>query len=41
MGLLEDADLPPTTQAMAGLAATEEAAKKAWAEWGDIKRNYK
>jgi photosystem II stability/assembly factor-like uncharacterized protein len=41
LGAIEDADLPPTTQAIAGLAATEEAAKKAWAEWTDIKRNYK
>ena len=40
MGTLEDADLPPTTQAIAGLAATEEAAKKAWAELAAIKRNY-
>jgi hypothetical protein len=40
LGILEDADLPPTTQAVAGLAATEEAAGKAWAEWVEIKRNY-
>jgi photosystem II stability/assembly factor-like uncharacterized protein len=40
VGILEDADLPPTTQAVSGLAATEEAAKKAWAEWMAIKRNY-
>jgi hypothetical protein len=40
LGILEDADLPPTTQAIAGLEATEEAAKKAWAEWTEIKRNY-
>jgi hypothetical protein len=40
LGLLEDSDLPPTTQAIAGLAATEEAAKKAWAEWDAVKRNY-
>jgi hypothetical protein len=37
---LEEADLPPTTQAIAGLAATEEAAKKAWAEWAAIQRTY-
>ncbi len=37
---LEEADLPPTTQAIAGLAATEEAAKKTWTEWVEIERNY-
>ena len=37
---LEEADLPPTTQVIAGLAATEEAAKKTWTEWVEIDRNY-
>jgi len=37
---LEEADLPPTTQVIAGLAATEEAAKKTWTEWVEIERNY-
>jgi hypothetical protein len=40
LGILEDADLPPTVQAIAGLEASEEAAKKAWAEWAEIKHNY-
>jgi photosystem II stability/assembly factor-like uncharacterized protein len=39
LSVLEDADLPPTIQAVTGLEATEEAAKKAWAEWAAIKRN--
>ena len=34
--LVEDADLPPTTQAIAGLHATEAADKKAAAEWMGI-----
>ena len=40
LSTLEDADLPPTTQAVAGLELTESAAKKTWAEWVEIQRNY-
>ncbi len=38
--VLEDADLPPTTQSITGLEATAESAKKTWAEWMEIKRDY-
>jgi len=38
MSILEDADLPPTTQAVAALEATTEAAKKTWSEWAAVKR---
>ena len=41
MSLLEDADLAPTTQAIAGLQATEAADKEARAEWGAILRQIK
>ncbi len=40
LSTLEDADLPPTTQAVAGLELTESAAKKTWAEWVELQRNY-
>jgi hypothetical protein len=40
LSTVEDADLPPTTQAVAGLELTESAAKKTWAEWVEIQRNY-
>ncbi|HXD79788.1 MAG TPA: hypothetical protein VN616_18355, partial [Puia sp.] len=36
LSLLEDADLPPTTQAVAGLQATEAADKRARQEWMTI-----
>ncbi|HET6254747.1 MAG TPA: hypothetical protein VFE32_11765 [Puia sp.] len=38
MSILEEADLPPTAQAIAGLQATTEAAKKTWEEWVTIQR---
>jgi photosystem II stability/assembly factor-like uncharacterized protein len=41
LSLVEDADLPPTTQAIEGLQATEAADKKARAEWAAIMRQIK
>jgi photosystem II stability/assembly factor-like uncharacterized protein len=41
LSLVEDADLPPTTQAIEGLQATEAADKKARAEWTAIMRQIK
>jgi photosystem II stability/assembly factor-like uncharacterized protein len=40
LSTLEDADLPPTTQAVGGLELTEAAAAKTWTEWVEIQRNY-
>lgn len=40
LSILEDADLPPTTQAIAGLEATRAAAGKTRTEWAEIKRDY-
>jgi hypothetical protein len=40
LSILEDADLPPTTQAVAGLEVTDASAIKTWAEWAGIKRDY-